>query len=120
MTQEGLFEHAWPYLAAAILRYGKTHSKADVWEQIMTGKAQLHPLPKSAILTSIEKYPTGLKELRFWLAGGDLSELVQYEPVASGWGREMGCDRSSIIGRKGWIKALPEYRETGMLLVKDL
>ena len=120
MTQEDMFEHAWPYLAAAILRYGKTHTKEDVWAQIMQGNAQLHPLPHSAMLTSIENYPTGLKELRYWLAGGELGELVSYEPVVSAWGKEMGCVRASIVGRAGWVKSLPAYHETGRLLVREL
>jgi hypothetical protein len=120
MSPEAKFEHAWPSLAAAILRYGKTHSKEDIWQQIKDCKAQLHPLPHSAILTSIETFPTGLKEVRFWLAGGDLTELRDYEPVVAAWGKEIGCTRVSIAGRRGWHRALPGYRETGVMLVKEL
>lgn len=120
MSPEADFEAAWPWLAAAILRYGKTHSKEDIWKQISDAKAQLHLLGRSAMLTSIENYPTGLKELRFWLAGGELRELVSYEPIVAAWGKEMGCTRAAIIGRQGWHRQLPSYRHVGSVLVKEL
>ncbi len=120
MTPEAMFEHSWPWLCASMLRYGKTHNKEDIWREIAEGRAQLHPLPHAAMLTTIEQYPAGLKEIKGWLAGGDLREIVAYEPVLAAWGKEIGCTRASIVGRRGWMKAMPGYFENGVILTKDL
>lgn len=114
------YERVWPWLAAAVQRYGDTHSKEDIWGAITRGTAQLHPLPNSAIVTSIESYPTGRKEMRCWLAGGDLTEIKAYEPALCKWAREEGCHVMGIVGRRGWVKSLDGYRETAVILTKEL
>lgn len=120
MTQEDMYEHAWPYLAAAIQRFGPTHSKDHVWQRIVECTAQLHALPHSGMVTTIETYPTGLKELRFWLAGGDKHEIRDYVPMVEAWGKEIGCHQSAIYGRRGWHRVLIGYRDVGATLVKEL
>lgn len=114
------FDRVWPWLAAAVIRYGSTHSKDDVWGSITRGAAQLHPLPNGAIVTSIECYPSGRKELRCWLAGGDLTEIQAYEPTLCAWARETGCHVIGIVGRRGWVKSLEGYSETAVILTKEL
>jgi hypothetical protein len=114
------FERVWHWLAAAVIRYGDTHSKEDVWGAITRGTAQLHPLPNGAIVTSIENYPSGRKEMRCWLAGGNLREIQAYEPTLCRWAKEEGCHVMAIVGRRGWGKSLDGYNETAVVLTKEL
>lgn len=113
------FERCWKWLEAAIDVYGKTHSKDQVWKLIEDGKAQLWPTPNAVLLTSIDEYQSGLKELRGWLSGGDLNEIMQWEPIIAAWAKDNGCQRAVITGRRGWLKAFRGYRELATIMVKD-
>lgn len=114
------FERVWPFLEPAVERTGGAYDKACVWKAIESQKAQLWPGIKSAVVTEVISYPTGLKSLTQWLAGGDLDELIKIEKVLEKFARKQGCVRVEIIGRKGWKRALDGYRETGIVLAKDL
>lgn len=103
-----------------MLRYGDTHRKEDVWAAIEAHQAQLHPLHKAAMLTTIELYPTGLKEIKGWLAGGDLNEIKAYEPIVADWAKSIGCHRAALAGRRGWLRELKSYHDGGTVLVKEL
>ncbi len=114
------FERCWPWLAAARDLCGLTHTKDDIWAAIEDGRAQVWPLPHAAVLTTVDHHKTGLKELQQWLAGGDLAELVQCEALIVKWAKELGCSRVSIVGRRGWKKALSGYREMATIFSKEI
>lgn len=113
------FERCWPWLAAALEHAGGTHRKEDLWRCIETGSAQLHPLTHGAVVTTIQVHPSGLKDANWWLAGGDLEELLKVQPLLEFWLQSEGCKRVTLTGRKGWLKALPGYKHTGVIMVKD-
>lgn len=114
------FDRCWPWLEKAVDAYGKTHGKEDVWAAILTGDAQLWPLPASAMVTTIDVHPTGLKEVRGWLSGGDLEQIQAFVPQIEAWGRQHGCARATITGRRGWLRAFTGYREAAVLMTKEL
>lgn len=115
------FERVWPWLLAAMLRYGKTHDKEHLWELIEKGEVQLFPLPHGAFCATIQTYPTELRECHFWLAGGDLGEMQKVEPLTMKWAKSLGCQRATLRGRKGWVKVLPPgWEDVGTILVKEL
>jgi hypothetical protein len=115
------FLRCWPWLDAAMKFYGPTHSKEQIWEEIATGRAQLWPMKNAVNLTTVMKHPSGLKDAHAWLAGGDLKEIQAWEPLMCKWAKETeGCDRSIIVGRRGWLKALPGYRELVTTYAKEL
>lgn len=120
MTSRAVFEHCWPWLAAALEHAGGTHNKEDLWRVIESGSAQLHPLRNGAIVTTIQNHPSGLRDANAWLAGGNLAEIIQVIPLLEQWLASEGCKRVTLTGRKGWMKALPSYRHTGIIMVKDL
>lgn len=70
----------------------------------------------AALVTSIVEYPTGLRELEIFIAGGkDLDKwMVQAIKTFSAFGKANKCIALSGGGRKGWIKAIsglvPQYR----------
>lgn len=118
--QREQFDRTWPWLESAMQVYGKTHEKEHLWMEIYTGRAQLWPMPNAVNLTTVETHPTGLKEARAWLAGGDLKDIVTWEGPMCEWAKSIGCHRTSIVGRRGWLKALPGYRELVTTFAKDL
>ncbi len=118
------FEAEWarcaPWLDAALARDGGFFALEDVAAAIGRGEAQFWPGKRSAIVTQFWTFPRA-RALHFWLAGGDLSEITdQMQPVIEAWARDQGCQRSIIAGRRGWLKALPDYRPLWTAMSKDL
>jgi hypothetical protein len=114
------WERCVPYLQAALDRSIGGYALEHVRAMIDHGEAQLWPTDNSAGVSSLNRYPTGLKTIDLWLAGGDLRELKSSEQIATRWARETGCRKAVIFGRKGFLRELPGYREVGRILVKDL
>jgi hypothetical protein len=99
---------------------GNTHSKEHIWGLIEEGNAHLHPLPHGAIVTCILDHPTGIRELNFWLSGGNLDEIIKGERLICEWAKSMGCHRVTATGRHGWKKVFPDYRAVSTVFVKEL
>lgn len=113
------WERCAEYISDALAYAGGTHTMEDVYQAVATGKAQFHPLEKSAIITEIVDYPQRAI-CRIWLAGGELDELMQAEKSIAVWAKSLGCDAMEIIGRKGWQRQLKDYTATAVILAKDL
>lgn len=114
------FERCWPMLERALDEHPGRYRKQDVWQLIETGQSLIWPLKRSAVITSIRVYPTGLKEMWGWLAAGDLDELKQFEPILSDTAKKMGCAAFVLSGRAGWARALNGFSKRGTILIKDL
>ena len=84
------------------------------------GRAQIWPTPNACMVTFVEDYPTGLRVLKGWLAGGDLDEILTTIPRIEEWARLAGCKKSLIGGRRGWLRKLPDYAEQYTIISKDL
>jgi hypothetical protein len=117
---EAEFERCWQWLEAALKRGGPTHEKHHVRDLILSGGVQLWPLPNAALATEITVYPTGFKELRCWLAGGDKDEIIAATPAIEAWGKAKGCSRAIIQGRSGWKRVLRDYQAGAVILTKDI
>ena len=112
------FAAAAPHIASALEHCGNTHHLNDVYYLVLNNEAALFVGKKSAVVTQEIILPVG-RQLHFWLAGGDLEELVDIEADVRAAAREKGIKRFSIVGRKGWRNKLPGYREAGILLTKE-
>lgn len=119
-AQRAEFDRLWPLLQEAVHRYGETHDKEHVWARIETGYAQFWALSNSALVTEIQTYETGLREIRGWLAAGDIEEIKAFIPKLEDFGRIAGCKRATITGRRGWLRAFDDYREVATIMVKEL
>ena len=74
------------------------------------------------VATSIGEEPSGLKTLTIIFANGmrarNWAHLVS---VLEAWAkRAHGVDRVDILARKGWVKHLPHYRMTHVMLERDI
>ena len=113
------FQKCLPFIQSALDKCGNTHLPSDVFEMCKKKLAKLHAGEKSAIVTQILTMPSG-RQLHFWLAGGDLDELVKMEKELVFEARKDGIKKVSVIGRAGWLKKLPNYKDAGRILVKDI
>ncbi len=52
--------------------------------------------------------------------GKDRKSWLRYIADLEQYAKDMKCARMQIIGRKGWIRLLPDYRPTYIVLEKDL
>ena len=91
------------HVEAALEYSGGTHGIEDIAEGLKTGRFQLWPADDSVVVTEIIIYPR-LKNLHFFLAGGNLDELRLMRPLIEAWGKQIGCTRVTLAGRKGWAK----------------
>ena len=122
MSEEEEFERLRHHVAAALEYSGGTHKVEDIAEGIRRGQFQLWPGKDSVVVTEIIVYPQ-LKDLHYFLAGGDLDELRLMRPIIESWGKEIGCSRVSLAGRKGWERTFLKgegYEPKWFILCKDL
>lgn len=86
---------------------------------VFSGKAQLWPGERAAMVTEIAEYPlrTGCVVM---FAGGDLDELRAMRLQVEQWAKQRGCDFISAHGRKGWVRALGVGRIVSTYSARDL
>ena len=116
---EAEFRRCWPWLDAALQTSPlRTHEREHIWEALQSGAAQIWPTPNSVCLTEIKTFPTGLRVLFGWLAGGDLTEVKATTKAIEAYARKIGCDGAAVQGRRGWIRAFDGYEDAGMTAIK--
>ena len=110
------------HVEAALEYSGGTHNFDDVAEMVGDHRLQLWPASNSVVLTEIIVYPR-LKNLHYFLAGGDLDELSRMRPMIESWGKSIGCTRVTLAGRKGWAKTFLKdegYSPQWSVMAKEL
>ena len=110
------------HVEAALEYSGGTHNFDDVAEMVGDHRLQLWPASNSVVLTEIIVYPR-LKNLHYFLAGGDLDELSRMRPMIESWGKSIGCTRVTLAGRQGWAKTFLKdegYRPQWSVMAKEL
>jgi hypothetical protein len=106
-------------LVDRVLRRFPGPSALEVFEKVGRGDAQLFDATGSVIVTELLKEQDGLV-CKIWLAAGELEPLLTRHEDICAWARSIGCSRMRISGRRGWIKFLPSYRETAVVMEMSL
>lgn len=90
--------------------------------QVFAGFIAAWATAGAGILAKLDTYPTGLTEVHFMAAAGDLPACIELSRDVEAWGRSLGCAASVIESRPGWVKAMkPEgYSTHQVCLRKDL
>jgi len=110
------------HVEAALEYSGGTHNFEDITQMVEDHRLQLWPAKDSVVLTEIIVYPR-LKNLHYFLAGGDLDELSRMRPLIESWGKSIGCTRVTLAGRRGWAKTFLKdegYSPQWTVMAKDL
>ena len=89
----------------ALEHCGGTHSLQHVVDRLESGDAQYWEEGSAAIITELRETPN-MRVLHFWLATGDLEDVILLSERIIEWGRYVGCQRATLAGRKGWEKVL--------------
>ena len=122
MSDREHLERLRQHVEAALEYSGGTHRFEDVLEMVEKNQLQVWPATQSIVLTEIIVYPR-LKNLHYFLAGGDLDELSRMRPMIESWGKSLGCTRVSLAGRRGWAKTFLKdegYSPQWTVLAKQL
>lgn len=122
MTDLEQLERLRHHVEAALEYSGGTHAFDDIVEMVKKEQLQVWPATQSIVLTEIIVYPK-LKNLHYFLAGGDLDELSRMRPMIESWGKSLGCTRVSLAGRRGWAKTFLKdegYSPQWTVLAKQL
>ena len=54
------------------------------------------------------------------LSGEGLKNYFHHFDTIESWAKEQGCQKIKLVGRKGWAKKLPDYKQKLIKLEKDL
>lgn len=73
---------------------------------------------KSVCVTQKRIHPK-YKFLEIVLMAGAMISVPELRQIEQ-WAKEGGCTKSKITGRRGWKRALPDYKETLIKLEKEL
>jgi hypothetical protein len=122
MSDRDHLERLRHHVEAALEYSGGTHAFDDIVEMVEKQQLQVWPATQSIVLTEIIVYPR-LKNLHYFLAGGDLDELSRMRPMIESWGKSLGCTRVSLAGRRGWAKTFLKdegYSPQWTVLAKQL
>lgn len=98
-----------PWIEAA-LEYDSGFYRIEDIEQMIAGENALFwPGKRSAVVTQFWHFPRN-KALNYWLAGGDLHELIdEMRPCIETFARSVGCTDIILAGRPGWRRPLGEH-----------
>lgn len=116
------WERCKPWLEAALEFDGGHYGIDDVLLEVAQGTAQFWPGRNCAGVTQFWTFPRA-KALNYWLAGGDMRELVDdMLPCVEAWALDQGCDKIIISGRTGWARVLKPlgYSTVWVAQAKDL
>ena len=122
MSDREHLERLRQHVEAALEYSGGTHHFEDILQMVEKNQLQVWPATQSIVLTEIIVYPR-LKNLHYFLAGGDLDELSRMRPMIESWGKSLGCTRVSLAGRRGWAKTFLQdegYSPQWTVLAKTL
>lgn len=121
-------EQAWPALephiervcrladwSAATVKKRLLAAEAQAWAVLEEGRVQ------AAVITEILDRDRD-RCCNIWLCAGSYSDQARDSLLreVEDWARRIGCERVTLIGRRGWEKKLPAYRRTRVILEKKL
>jgi hypothetical protein len=105
-TLRSEFDRCWDWLWASLLEFGPTHSKEQVWDRILEGRAYLWPEQRCVILGEIIYHPIGASSFNYWLQGGQLEQLSTMWAGIEAWAVANGCSAALGSGRRGWVRVM--------------
>lgn len=113
----------WPFVRPHIAR-GLEDSDwvpSEVLESLLKSEMQLwtsenQGFIESAVVTAIQDGYC----LLLCAGGGNLNHWKHYLVVIEEWAKDNGVDEIRIYGRRGWLRALPGFRERWVEMVKQL
>jgi hypothetical protein len=119
---------AWPHIEPLLAEFTEKTcliTPADVLKQATQGEVQLWAYHdgefRAVVATRIYTNAVGRVCQLYICIGHDVSELLEggYLQIER-WARDIGCYAMEIVGRKGWLRALPGFAEKAVVMEKRL
>lgn len=105
-----MWEACRPHLEAAIERSGGNVSLDYVRARLEDGSNTTHLWPGRRAAAVTEVCWFGERPvLNIWLAGGDMTELMEMLRAGEEFAKTLGCVAVRVEGRRGWVRQLREY-----------
>ncbi len=122
---EAEWERCWPWLQRSLDVAPGRFAERHVYAKVMAGQAHFWRGDRCAVVTEFQTYPTGLRTLSYWLAGGPdnqaWSEIIHLNDTwIEPWAQRAGCREIEIWGRRGWCKKYPRFRDLGAYLTMEI
>lgn len=124
-------EGLWPAVAPMLQR--AINVAPDEWNLDAVYKKLVNPFDPSpmqlwywpakfALVTQIQTFPAGGRKCLLFLCGGeDLQALREAKASVAQWAkRYMGCNKFIIYGRRGFLKALPDFYEVSTIMESNI
>ena len=91
----------------------------QLWAVMDTREENAKPI--AAVVTELAKYPNGFKSCQVMLAGGgEMRRWKHLIATLEEFARDEGCDTIEIVGRPGWGRLYPDYREIERWFEKEI
>jgi hypothetical protein len=110
-------------LKKALHLAGETHTVEDVLQMVERGDANIFVdmSGPAAIVAEIHEFPRK-KHVHIWLAAGELNAVIMLARQVYAWGREKGCTKATLSGRKGWTRVLEAegWKPSQVVMERDI
>lgn len=95
---------------------------SEVREDLRLKKKQLWGVQEGREILGIVITAIQGSTCEIWAACGSASkdDMRAAHQAIEEWAREINCKRMRIQGRRGWSRLFKEYRQTGVILTKEL
>lgn len=122
---ELIWEKILPYIELGI---GVDYTVEQVREMLINAEAQLwmsvvednaNPI-EAVLITQTFIQNESQVCLLFICAGQLMDHWLEFLEQIEDWAIAVGCDKMEIVGRRGWLKKLPEYKEKATIIEKSL
>ena len=95
-----------PLINRALAKGSGTHTYESIAEDIIKGDSQLWVRNDSCLVTQVIQFPAK-RRLHIFIGSGDMQDLLDMvEEELIPFAKENNCTDMSLVGRKGWKKAL--------------
>lgn len=120
---EGKWNEIEPFIKRVLSKVDLYYTIEYIKESLLSAEMQLWTSLegtqiKSICITQIQIHPK-YKFLEIVMQAGQLTSVEHLDKIEQ-WGKSQGCTKVKLIGRRGWKKALPGYKETLVKLEKEL
>lgn len=80
----------------------------DVVAMVLRQEVTFYNFDDAIVLCQLETFP-GYKAYHCFLACGDFEKIIEMEPQLMAIAKELGCEKFSLAGRKGWERKLKQH-----------
>jgi hypothetical protein len=114
----------WPRFAEHIYRLERLDlcSAEEVRAELKAARKQLWGLQDGQVITGVAITEIKGRTCDVWGAcgSGSYKDMAALLDAIEQWAQSIHCERMKIQGRRGWARLFKEYRQTGVILEKEL